>query len=87
MKDLALVINLGSSSLKAALVDSTGAFNWHGDHRITADENLSEVLQSWLEPTLEPLLLFGSAGGRLLDACGIFETFGLSILALIIFLL
>ena len=55
MKDLALVINLGSSSLKAALVDSTGAFNWHDGHRITADENLSEVLQSWLEPMLEPL--------------------------------
>ena len=55
MKDLALVINLGSSSLKAALVDSTGAFIWHGGHRITADENLSEVLQSWLEPMLEPL--------------------------------
>ncbi|WP_413441907.1 hypothetical protein [Synechococcus sp. MIT S1220] len=29
MADLALVINLGSSSLKAALVDSTGAFPWH----------------------------------------------------------
>ena len=29
MADLALVINLGSSSLKAALVDSTGASLWH----------------------------------------------------------
>jgi len=28
MSDLCLVINLGSSSLKAALVDSTGAFVW-----------------------------------------------------------
>ena len=29
MGDLCLVINLGSSSLKAALVDSTGAFVWN----------------------------------------------------------
>ena len=29
MTDLSLVINLGSSSLKAALVDSTGACPWH----------------------------------------------------------
>ena len=29
MSDLSLVINLGSSSLKAALVDSTGACPWH----------------------------------------------------------
>ena len=28
MSDLSLVINLGSSSLKAALVDSTGATPW-----------------------------------------------------------
>ncbi|KZR85068.1 Acetate kinase [Synechococcus sp. MIT S9509] len=55
MKDLALVINLGSSSLKAALVDSTGAFFWRGGHRLTAAENRSEVLRSWLEPKLEPL--------------------------------
>ena len=31
MGDLCLVINLGSSSLKAALVDSTGAFVWKRD--------------------------------------------------------
>jgi acetate kinase len=30
MSDLSLVINLGSSSLKAALVDFTGASPWHG---------------------------------------------------------
>ena len=34
MNDLSLVINLGSSSLKAALVDSTGASLWHGGRSI-----------------------------------------------------
>ena len=29
MPDLSLVINLGSSTLKAALVDYTGASLWH----------------------------------------------------------
>ena len=49
-----MVINLGSSSLKAALVDSTGAFLWHSGRSIAADEHLEEVLQQWLEPELEP---------------------------------
>ena len=54
MGDLTLVINLGSSSLKAALVDSTGAFLWHSGRSIAADERLEKVLQQWLEPELEP---------------------------------
>ena len=54
MADLALVINLGSSSLKAALVDSTGATPWHSGRSIAADESLEVVLDSWLAPELEP---------------------------------
>ena len=54
MGDLALVINLGSSSLKAALVDSTGASPWHGGRSIAADESLEQVLDAWLAPELEP---------------------------------
>ena len=40
MTDLCLVINLGSSSLKAALVDSTGAFLWHEGRSLSKDEVL-----------------------------------------------
>ena len=44
MPDLSLVINLGSSSLKAALVDSTGASLWHSGRSAAADESLETVL-------------------------------------------
>mgnify|MGYP002045509515 CR=1 FL=1 len=54
MQDLALVINLGSSSLKAALVDSTGANSWHSGRSLQPDESLDEVLSNWLAPELEP---------------------------------
>ena len=54
MSDLSLVINLGSSSLKAALVDSTGASPWHSGRSVAADESLEAVLDSWLVPALEP---------------------------------
>jgi acetate kinase len=54
MSDLSLVINLGSSSLKAALVDSTGATPWHRSRSVAADESLETVLNSWLAPALEP---------------------------------
>ncbi len=54
MQDLALVINLGSSSLKAALVDSTGASPWHSGRSLQPDDNLDGVLNSWLAPALEP---------------------------------
>ena len=40
MGDLCLVINLGSSSLKAALVDSTGAFVWHEGRSLAKDDVL-----------------------------------------------
>ena len=53
MSDLSLVINLGSSSLKAALVDSTGATPWHSSRSVAADESLETVLNSWLAPALE----------------------------------
>ena len=43
MGDLCLVINLGSSSLKAALVDSTGAFLWHEGRSLCKDDVLEEV--------------------------------------------
>ena len=54
MPDLSLVINLGSSSLKAALVDSTGASLWHSGRSVAAEESLEAVLDSWLAPALEP---------------------------------
>ena len=50
MQDLALVINLGSSSLKAALVDSTGAFPWHSGRSLQPEESLDGVLSRWLAP-------------------------------------
>ena len=40
MTDLCLVINLGSSSLKAALVDSTGAFLWQEGRSLCKDDVL-----------------------------------------------
>ena len=46
MPDLSLMINLGSSSLKAALVDSTGASLWHSGRSVAADESLEAVLDS-----------------------------------------
>ena len=48
MGDLCLVINLGSSSLKAALVDSTGAFVWKRDRIRTHDLQLQEKLRQAL---------------------------------------
>ena len=54
MGDLCLVINLGSSSLKAALVDSTGAFVWHEGRSLSKDDVLEEVLDTWLTPAIEP---------------------------------
>ena len=54
MGDLCLVINLGSSSLKAALVDSTGAFLWHEGRSLCKDDVLEEVLDSWLMPAIAP---------------------------------
>ena len=54
MPDLSLVINLGSSSLKAALVDSTRASLWQSGRRVAADESLETVLESKVAPALEP---------------------------------
>ena len=54
MQDLALVINLGSSSLKAALVDSTGASPWQSGRSLQPEESLDGVLSSWLAPELVP---------------------------------
>ena len=54
MNGLCLVINLGSSSLKAALVDSTGAFVWHEGRSLAKEDVLEEVLDSWLTPAIEP---------------------------------
>ena len=48
MGDLCLVINLGSSSLKAALVDSTGAFVWNEGQDRTHDLQLQEELRQAL---------------------------------------
>ena len=41
MSDLSLVINLGSSSLKAALVDSTGAPPWHSSRSAVSYTHLT----------------------------------------------
>ena len=54
MGDLCLVINLGSSSLKAALVYSTGAFLWHEGRSLSKDEMFEEMLNSWLLPGIAP---------------------------------
>ena len=54
MQDLTLVINLGSSSLKAALVDSTGASPWQSGRSLQPEESLDGVLSSWLAPELVP---------------------------------
>ncbi|MGB1776351.1 MAG: acetate/propionate family kinase [Synechococcus sp.] len=54
MPGLTLVINLGSSSLKAALVDSTGAAIWIGNQSRNANEPVERVLDRWLAPALEP---------------------------------
>ena len=54
MNALSLVINLGSSSLKAALVETTGAFLWQEGRSIGAEESLETVLETWLAPQLEP---------------------------------
>ena len=53
MRDSVLVINLGSSSLKAALVDSTGVAIWNSNRKRGPDESVSEVLDQWLAPELE----------------------------------
>ena len=51
MSDLTLVINLGSSSIKAALVDSTGAFIWdeaqNQNTRPAASEGMQQALGWW----------------------------------------
>ena len=54
MTGLCLVINLGSSSLKAALVDSSGTASWQSSHSMAADESIDDVLENWLAPDLEP---------------------------------
>ena len=55
MRDLALVINLGSSSLKVALVDDGGTAIQQSSRHLDEPASLAEVLQGWLEPMLEPL--------------------------------
>ena len=54
MSELCLVINLGSSSLKAALVDDTGASPWQQNRHLNPSDNLQQMLESWLAPALEP---------------------------------
>ena len=54
MSELCLVINLGSSSLKTALVDSTGACRWQHNRQLGPDDDLPQVLEDWLAPALEP---------------------------------
>ena len=54
MTALCLVINLGSSSVKAALLDSSGISQWQGSRNIAPDESPDDVLESWLKPVIEP---------------------------------
>jgi acetate kinase len=49
---LVLVLNVGSSSLKAALVDPLGPRPWHGE-RALQGEPLAAVLEQWLQPQLQ----------------------------------
>jgi acetate kinase len=53
MTVLVLVINLGSSSFKASLVDSTGAKVWYCNRKRSTGESVSTVLNRWLTPVLE----------------------------------
>ena len=55
MRDLALVINLGSSSLKVALVDAGGTTIRQSNRHLGVHASLEEELRNWLEPMLEPL--------------------------------
>ena len=43
MSELCLVLNLGSSSFKAALVDPTGAFPWQKSRSLESSDNLEQV--------------------------------------------
>jgi len=54
MGDLTLVINLGSSSLKAALLDPGGQAVWRGGRSLKGSETLEAVLDRWLAPALAP---------------------------------
>ncbi|MFL0773402.1 MAG: acetate kinase, partial [Prochlorococcus sp.] len=54
MSGLTLVINLGSSSLKAALLDSNGDSIWRGKRNLAAGEELKTGLESWMAPALRP---------------------------------
>ena len=50
-----MVINLGSSSLKVTLVNSTVSCPWRQKVlSVAAYESLEAVLDSWLAPALEP---------------------------------
>ena len=53
MTGLVLVINLGSSSLKAALVDAAGKRIWETNHRRSDGESLDAVLDQRLGPALD----------------------------------
>ncbi len=54
MNELCLVLNLGSSSLKTALVDPTGACPWQKSRSLQPSDELDWVLDSWLAPQLKP---------------------------------
>ena len=54
MSELCLVLNLGSSSLKAALVDPTGVCPWQKSRSLQPSDDLEWVLDSWLAPQLKP---------------------------------
>ena len=48
MAPLTLVINLGSSSLKAALLEPGGVVCWHQGRSLAPGEELHSVLDDWL---------------------------------------
>ena len=52
MAGLCLVLNLGSSSLKAALIDPQGACHWRGQRSLTPGTGPGSALQDWLEPAI-----------------------------------
>ena len=57
MQDLALVINLGGSSLKFTLVDDGGTAIQQSSRHLDEPASLEEVLQGWLEPLRERIEL------------------------------
>ena len=54
-EDLTLVINLGSSSLKTAVIASDGTTRWRQGRVLADGAAIEQELEQWLKPMLSPL--------------------------------